>query len=147
MVICFPLSSFVYRSTTDNNSGGGGGNTTNKAQTLKELQQERKEQNGLLLNGNGMTLTASETKGDEANGRIMPTENGLNHHTLDGEDSLEEDSPIVVSRDDHCLLCNSPFNLLLHKRFICKVCALNVCRNCSLFDDPDWICTVCDQQR
>lgn len=97
-----------------------------------------------------MHLTPVHEKND-ANGRIMSLENGLKEHILD-EDSLEEDSVMVVvpsteEDDNHCLLCNSPFNLLAHKRFICKVCALNVCRNCSLFDDPDWICTVCDQQR
>ena len=59
-------------------------------------------------------------------------------------DKYEDSS---VEEDNLCLLCNLQFNLLLNKRLTCKVCALSVCRNCSLFDDPDWICTVCDQQR
>lgn len=56
-------------------------------------------------------------------------------------------SSLDNTEDRLCLLCNNRFNLLQHKRFQCKICALSVCRACAVFDDPEWICTVCDQQR
>lgn len=48
-----------------------------------------------------------------------------------------------------CLLCNTPLDLSKQKRNLCKICALNVCLNCSLFDKNNncWICVVCQQQR
>lgn len=46
-----------------------------------------------------------------------------------------------------CMLCNAGFNLLLNRKCPCKMCEMDVCRNCATFDDPGWICSVCDQQR
>lgn len=85
--------------------------------------------------------------------------NNAKQETDDGDlvvdgSKQEKNEMLVVNdsgNDDEliCLLCNTAFDLSKHKPNLCKICALNVCLNCSLFDNNNncWICVVCQQQR
>ena len=83
-----------------------------------------------------------------------PIENGYTNGNI--SDTVEQLSSLSAANGDGsnvdtcdndedriCVMCNSQFNLLHHKRFYCKVCALSVCMSCAEFDEPGWICRVC----
>ena len=140
------LNSVVYSTNRSNDkclsnvSNGNGielqsSSSNSKLLNLQQLKQQAK-----------LKIDEQDNNNDDDSIRMEPYINGYDH--VDDDQFVDiEHSSSTLNEDNSCLLCNQPFNLLQKRRFTCKVCALDVCRNCSICDDPDWICTVCDQQR
>lgn len=149
----FPLSLSVHFSLP---------NGTVNGKTLNEHEQE----NGVtMMTEDRIDHNQSATKDEDYIDSCAP--GLLNQHRLHVNDKImiTTTTPLVVEDKRRtsssatssssmstgalncCMLCNAGFNLLLNRKCPCKMCEMDVCRNCATFDDPGWICSVCDQQR
>ncbi|KAF7489181.1 hypothetical protein SSS_01585 [Sarcoptes scabiei] len=81
----------------------------------------------------------------------FPSKSHLNGDVIDGEHQQYRNNILAEKEeeieDDLCSLCRLPFDLSRHKRLQCRYCSLACCLSCSLFEDNDWMCLICHQQR
>lgn len=76
----------------------------------------------------------------QSNGKLGQQNNNIGNNS----DSINSENYRKLTTK-HCALCDSPFNRVLNKRIICKLCQSSVCRKCISKNEPS-ICKSCQKK-